>query len=248
MDTKFPTIPAAPVTQVFGNYNPSLYGGDGTHKGIDYGIMPNNPIYACMDGTIHTATTSQTGYGRHVRIAHPDGSMSIYGHLNSISVQVNDYVRAGQMIGRSGGDPNDAIDGDGLSTGAHLHWEIRPPDMWSSDRHAVDPMAWCLRYVRATVRVAEVTAWNGLNIRTAPSASAPRASYIALKRKEAINIVEERDGWARINSLRPEWVSSAWIAYTGQVIEIIPPDEKPPPELSDGEKLDRLWKSHPELW
>jgi murein DD-endopeptidase MepM/ murein hydrolase activator NlpD len=245
----FPTIPNAIVTQKFGNHNPDLYGqANPTHKGIDYGVLPNNVIRACMSGIVHTAINQQTGYGRHVRLVHPDGSMSIYGHLNSIAVQRGDTVVAGQEIGRSGGDPNDGVDGDGLSTGAHLHWEIRPPDMHGSDRHAVDPMWWCLQHVSATVRIATVTAASGLNVRILPTATSQRVD--TLRRGDTISIIEERDGWGRINSLRPEWVSLAYVNFTGAVVEIVPPDTAVPlpPELTDAEKLARLWNAHPELW
>ncbi len=66
-----------------------------------------------------TAATPNRGYGYHVRIQHPDGSTSIYGHFqkDSFVVHTGDNVTMGTMIGRSGNT--------GFSTGPHLHFEVR---------------------------------------------------------------------------------------------------------------------------
>lgn len=244
----FPTIATAPITQVFGNYNPNTYGGDGRHKGIDYGVLVGNPVYACLDGVVSVATMTPTGYGRHVRISHADGSLSIYGHLSKTLVSVGSQVRAGQEIGKSGGDPTDGIDGDGLSTGPHLHFEIRPPGKTGSDQYAVDPENWLLEnYMPGTYKVAEVTATSGLNVRLAPSMNGIRLR--SLMRKETILIETIEAGWAKIRSLRPEWCSAEWLSLTGEVVEIRikPADPSTPPTLPDAEKLARLWDAHPEL-
>lgn len=241
MNTSFPTISNAPVTQVYGNYNPAMYGGDRKHKGIDYGIMAGTPVYACMPGTIHTAINTQTGYGRHVRILHPDGSMSIYGHLSKLLVSAGDVVDAGREIGKSGGDPRDGIDGDGLSTGAHLHWEIRPPGKHASDQTAVDPMEYCLQYMPETVDIGEVTA-AGLNVRSDAQAAAPRLA--TLFRKEIVKIVEQKNGWGKLYSLRNEWVFMQYVHLTGNVVK---PASPAPAVIADAEKLARLWAAHPEL-
>jgi murein DD-endopeptidase MepM/ murein hydrolase activator NlpD len=246
MNVVFPTIPTAPVTQVFNNLNPALYGGDQRHKGIDYGIMPGTAVYACMDGTVKVATTSQTGYGRHIRILHPDGSLSIYGHLNKLLVTVGENVKAGDLIGLSGGDPRDKVDGDGVSTGAHLHWEIRPPGLHASDQTAVDPMAWCLKYLPEKLSVAEVIAYGGLNVRSEPDAGAIRLS--ALYRKERVHVVERSGNWARLRSLRPEWVSATYLNFTGETIEpVVIEPTTPPVEPTIEEKVRRLWEAHTEL-
>lgn len=247
MKVAFPTIPTAPITQVFNNYNPALYGGDHRHKGIDYGILPNNPVYACMDGIVSVATNGQTGYGRHIRIQHDDGSLSIYGHLNKLLVSIGDMVEAGQEIGKSGGDPRDGVDGDGLSTGAHLHFEIRPPGAHGTDQSAVDPEKWLLQYIPAEIRTATVTAYSGLNVRSKPDANAPKTRYNALQRRETVQVVELSGKWARLRSVRPEWCFSDWLEFTGEA-ETVEGAPVVKPELTDAEKLERLWQAHPELW
>lgn len=249
MNVAFPTIPTAPVTQVFDNLNPALYAGDHRHKGIDYGVIAGTPIYACMDGTVQVATSSNSGYGRHIRILHADGSLSVYGHLNKIMVTVGVNVKAGDQIGSSGGDPKDKIDGDGLSTGPHLHWEIRPPGKHASDQAAVDPMEWCFQYLEEKFRLAEVNAYGGLNVRTKPNAGSEKLSI--LYRKKIVRVVEESGTWARVQSLRPEWVSATYLKFTSEVIEPLvetnPGETTPSAELTLEEKVNRLWKSHPDL-
>ena len=57
------------------------------------------------------------GYGREVEIAHGGGITSRYGHMSEIVAQPGSFVRAGQVIGYVGSS--------GLSTGPHLHFEVR---------------------------------------------------------------------------------------------------------------------------
>jgi murein DD-endopeptidase MepM/ murein hydrolase activator NlpD len=241
----FPTISTAMVTQTFGNYNPALYGGDRKHKGIDYGVVSGTPVFACMDGVVAMATNQQTGYGRHVRLIHDDGCMSIYGHLSALMVKPGEYVKAGQQIGKSGGDPKDGIDGDGLSTGPHLHWEIRPAGLHASDQSAVDPMLHCLKYVPGVFQTAEVSADMGLNVRDMPSAVGRYLS--TLFRKQIVKVIETKDGWARLNSLRDEWVSAKYLFFTGAVTHVLESPEIAPVEMPLADKVARLWAAHPEL-
>ena len=56
-------------------------------------------------------------YGEFVRLAHPDGLESMYGHLSRITVARGGYVAAGEVIGLSGNS--------GRSSAPHLHFEIR---------------------------------------------------------------------------------------------------------------------------
>jgi hypothetical protein len=222
-----------------------MYGGDGRHKGIDFGIIAGNPVYACMGGEVTTAVVTQSGYGRHVRITHPDNSISIYGHLSKLLVSVGDIVDAGQEIGKSGGDPNDGIDGDGFSTGPHLHWEIRPPSSLTSDQGAVDPIAWCSQYIPGVRKQAEVISYEGLRARETP---VDGTILYVMPHRSIIDIVEESDGWSRILGVRPEWCSSAYLNFTGiETNPDIPDDDTPEDIYTSMEKLEKLWEAHPEL-
>lgn len=238
----FPTLPTAPVTQAYGNKN-KMYA-SGVHRGIDYGVAVGSPVYACMSGRVVIASApTNTGYGRHIRIEHPDGSVSIYGHLAECLVLVGGTVNAGELIGRSGGDPRDGIDGDGFSTGAHLHFEIRPPNA-ITDQDAVDPVEYLLRNKTGIIIYEyECIASIGLNVRSAVSSSAPVLR--ALKFGEQVYIEEAYvNGWMRLHALRPEYCYGGFLKPTGNVINKV---DDPMIEISADEKLSRLWAAHPEL-
>ena len=236
MSTSFPTIPTAVITQTFNNFNPKFYSGDGRHKGIDYGVPVGTPVYACSNGLVETAVVQNTGYGRHVVIKHGDGSRSYYGHLSSYSVSADQPVEAGQQIGKSGGDPNDRIGGDGNSTGAHLHWEIRPAGAMS-DQGAVDPHEYCLKFLPHPTGSAQVIATIGLNVRVEPNASA--AILYTLRETQVVRTAEERTGWTRLFALRSEWCASTYLVTTSAVVASA--------ALSDADKVERMWAAHKEL-
>ena len=226
----FPTIPGAPISQTFNNSRPDLYAGDGRHKGIDYGIPTNTPVYACMDGVIEAAGVDNSGYGRRVVIKHAN-SISLYGHLNKILVGVGEVVISGQMIGYSGGDPTDNIPGDGNSTGAHLHWEIQVNGV------PVDPDKYCLEFFPIGARVAKCTSSVGLNVRSSPDTNAQ--ILYTLKIGEIVKVADQSKGWAKLRSLRPAYCSVGYLEFADLAA--------PAGSLSDAEKLALLWDLHPEL-
>lgn len=88
----------------------------GPHKGIDYAIARNTPIFASESGTITTVGTSPS-YGNFIIITHDLTFKTLYAHLNKINVKVNQEVKKGDSIGLSGST--------GKSTGNHLHFEIK---------------------------------------------------------------------------------------------------------------------------
>lgn len=85
------------------------------HSGIDFRAPAGTPVYASAAGTVLLAEPLAM-YGNMVVIDHGWGLLTGYGHLASIEVQVGQQVRAGDVIGRVGNT--------GVSTGAHLHWEV----------------------------------------------------------------------------------------------------------------------------
>lgn len=110
-------MPAAgPITSYFGyRYHPILHF-TRFHAGVDIGAGWGSPIVAAADGRVVGAGWSG-GYGREVQIAHGGGMTSIYGHMSGIVAQPGSFVRQGQLIGYVGSS--------GLSTGPHLHFEVR---------------------------------------------------------------------------------------------------------------------------
>ena len=110
-------MPAAgPVTSYFGyRYHPILHF-TRFHAGIDIGASWGSPVVAAADGEVASAGWAG-GYGREVQIAHGGGVVSLYGHMSEIVASPGTYVHAGQVIGYVGSS--------GLSTGPHVHFEVR---------------------------------------------------------------------------------------------------------------------------
>jgi len=105
-----------PITSYFGNrYHPILHF-TRFHAGVDIGAGWGSPIVAAGDGQVVGAGWAG-GYGREVQIAHGGGLISLYGHMSEIVAQPGSFVRRGQLIGYVGSS--------GLSTGPHLHFEVR---------------------------------------------------------------------------------------------------------------------------
>ncbi len=86
------------------------------HTGVDIAARYGAPVYATGDGVVRIAGR-ESGYGRMVEIDHGFGYMSIYGHLSRIAIKRGTEVKRGQLIGYVGNS--------GISTGTHLHYEIR---------------------------------------------------------------------------------------------------------------------------
>jgi murein DD-endopeptidase MepM/ murein hydrolase activator NlpD len=107
---------AGPITSYFGyRYHPILHF-TRFHAGLDIGASWGSPIVAAADGQVAAAGWGG-GYGREVQIAHGGGITSVYGHMSEVVAQAGTYVRRGQLIGYVGSS--------GLSTGPHLHFEVR---------------------------------------------------------------------------------------------------------------------------
>ncbi|MCB0236291.1 MAG: M23 family metallopeptidase, partial [Anaerolineae bacterium] len=86
------------------------------HPAIDIGAPLGTTAVAGDEGIVAVAGWSNVGYGNYVVIRHPDGYVTLYGHLSRIDVSQGDYVARGQQIG--------AVGSTGRSTGPHLHFEV----------------------------------------------------------------------------------------------------------------------------
>lgn len=98
------------------------------HRGIDIANSIGTPIVSTADGLVVDAGPA-SGFGLWVRVQHDDGTVSTYGHMESIAVRAGQQVSAGELIALMGSR--------GQSTGSHLHFEITPPGAGQ-----VDPRAW----------------------------------------------------------------------------------------------------------
>ncbi len=87
------------------------------HAGEDIGAPSGTPIIAADSGTVILSTYNAGGYGNYVTISHGNGHVTLYGHMSSRAVAAGDTVSQGQVIGYVGST--------GMSTGPHLHFEVR---------------------------------------------------------------------------------------------------------------------------
>lgn len=107
---------SGPVVSRFGPRVHPIHGTTKMHNGIDidgpYGVT----IVASEDGTVILAG-DKGGYGRTVMIDHGGGMVTLYAHMQAFSVSLGDRVSRGEKIGEIGST--------GLSTGPHVHFEVR---------------------------------------------------------------------------------------------------------------------------
>jgi murein DD-endopeptidase MepM/ murein hydrolase activator NlpD len=96
------------------------------HTGIDFPVGYGTPVMAATDGQVSFQYNS--AYGNMMKVVSPTGVETWYCHLSTTKIR-SGSVKAGDVIGYAGDSGN--------STGAHLHFEVRP-----GGESAVDPLAW----------------------------------------------------------------------------------------------------------
>jgi murein DD-endopeptidase MepM/ murein hydrolase activator NlpD len=98
------------------------------HGGIDLANSIGTPILAASDGVVIDAGPA-AGFGMWVKLRHADGTVTLYGHVNTVTCNIGERVMAGDQIATMGNRGN--------STGPHLHFEVL---VNGTDR--TDPVPW----------------------------------------------------------------------------------------------------------
>ncbi|MFJ4652770.1 M23 family metallopeptidase [Nocardia sp. NPDC088792] len=98
------------------------------HQGVDIAGPIGTPIVAVADGTVLEAGPA-SGFGMWVRLLHDDGTVTIYGHIDTATVAAGQRVLAGDQIA--------TIGNRGFSTGPHCHFEV-----WQHGVDKIDPLPW----------------------------------------------------------------------------------------------------------
>ncbi|OLF04992.1 peptidase [Actinophytocola xinjiangensis] len=99
-----------------------------THYGLDIANRMGTPLVSAADGVVIEAGPA-SGFGLWVRIEHADGTVTVYGHMDTITVNEGETVQAGDQIATMGSR--------GYSTGPHLHFEV-----WDADGLKLNPLPW----------------------------------------------------------------------------------------------------------
>ena len=86
------------------------------HNGTDFALRVGTPVLSPADGVVEVAKYSRSA-GYYIIMSHRGGYSTVYMHLSKIQVKVGQQIKIGQVIARSGNT--------GISTGPHLHYELR---------------------------------------------------------------------------------------------------------------------------
>lgn len=116
------------VSSGFGMRNHPIYKRRKFHTGIDLPKTKGTPIYATGNGIV-TRKGYCSGYGNYIEIKHAGNFRSFYAHLSKTMVNVGDSVNMTKQIA--------CVGNTGLSTGSHLHYEIR------KEKRFLNPIEWC---------------------------------------------------------------------------------------------------------
>ena len=136
--TELAKLASVMITGGYGGRDAPCPGASTYHLGVDIGASWGSDIYATKAGTVKVANEGWNyGLGYCVKIQHDDGTSTVYGHMSRVIAVVGQRVAQGQVIGKIGST--------GVSTGPHLHYEIR---IGGVNGTAVNPLPYLPGYVR----------------------------------------------------------------------------------------------------
>lgn len=121
------------------------------HRGLDFAVNTGTPVYATADGVVSAARKSNRGSGNYLAISHSFGFTSSFSHLSKFKVKMGDFVKKGDLVAISGNT--------GLSSGPHLHYEIRFVGRALNPRPFVD---WNLNNFESIFSVKKGIKWDYL--------------------------------------------------------------------------------------
>jgi hypothetical protein len=96
------------------------------HSGIDLAMPEGTTLRSIANGVVDRVYDGTGAIGRGLSVKLPDGTRTIYGHMNEVKAHIGDRVNAGDVLGLSGNTGN--------STGPHLHFGMK-----DASGHVMDP-------------------------------------------------------------------------------------------------------------
>jgi len=109
------------VSSGFGSRMHPIYKMIKFHAGMDFAAKTGTPVYATGNGKVISVDIKK-GYGKCILVDHGFNYKTLYGHLSGYNVRVGQTVKRGDIIAYVGNT-------GGLSTGPHLHYEVRKNDI-----------------------------------------------------------------------------------------------------------------------
>ena len=104
------------ISSTFGPRSAPTAGASTFHGGLDFAASTGTAVYAAEGGTVTTSAYSSSA-GNYIIINHGNGMQTVYMHLSARYISEGSSVSQGQNIG--------AVGSTGVSTGPHLHFEVR---------------------------------------------------------------------------------------------------------------------------
>ncbi|MFZ4648667.1 MAG: murein hydrolase activator EnvC family protein [Patescibacteria group bacterium] len=96
----------------------------GEHPAIDIKAAQGSTLRSAADGYVARVKFDGNKNYAYIMIIHGNGLSTVYGHVSAVNVEADQYVKQGQVIGRTGGMPG-SIGSGAFCTGPHLHFEVR---------------------------------------------------------------------------------------------------------------------------
>ncbi len=124
----WPSKASKKITSGFGNRMHPILKKYKFHTGIDIGAGMGTDILAANNGKVIASAYNAGGYGYYIMVDHGGGIVTLYAHCSKLLVSKGDVVVRGQTIAKVGST--------GMSTGAHIHFEVRINGKY------VDPLAY----------------------------------------------------------------------------------------------------------
>ncbi|MBR5730361.1 MAG: peptidoglycan DD-metalloendopeptidase family protein [Firmicutes bacterium] len=126
----WPSRSSTRITDPFGMRLHPFYNIYKLHTGIDIGARNGSDILAAADGTVIAASHSG-GYGYYIMIDHGGGIVTLYAHSSKLIAKKGDKVKRGETIALVGST--------GMSTGPHIHFEVRVNGSYKDPLQYVTP-------------------------------------------------------------------------------------------------------------
>lgn len=180
------------------------------HSGIDFKTqgVEGKPIHSVQDGYVSRISVSPWGYGNGLYITHPDGTTTVYGHLQKFSQKITAYlkekqyeqesfnvnlsltpdelpVKEGELVALSGNT--------GSSGGPHLHFEVRDTET----EEPMDP----IEYYKDLIKDTQAPKIQGIMVYSMPEKGVVNGS----RRKLELKPVTAKNGKQTLNGKIEAW-------------------------------------------
>ncbi|NJL62436.1 MAG: M23 family metallopeptidase [Methylacidiphilales bacterium] len=131
------------------------------HEGIDIANASGTPILAAAKGKVIQVGWDDWGLGNVIKIQHPDGRKTVYGHNRRILVSQGQQVNQGQIIAEMGSTGN--------SSAPHLHFEIHTNEIKTNRRVALDPIPFLRQGNQTTSIISSTNTQPNIQIKPTPT-------------------------------------------------------------------------------